>query len=106
MRLCYKFRNCCRRFVSNDELFDALVSRATKTEGHRWAVGGNAPVMALRFALEGAKVLLSAQISEDMRRDLHESIAVAESSVVEKDDVHLILVRPIFVTLKIISFAD
>ena len=87
-----KVRTCSRRFVSNDELFDALVSRATKTEGHRWEVGGNAPVMALRFAREGAKVLLSAKITEDMRRGLHESIAVAETSVVEKDDVHLILV--------------
>ena len=84
--------NCSRRFVSNDELFDDLVSRAVKTEGHRWAIGGNAPVMAKRFALEGAEVLLSAKISEDMRRDLHESIAVAESSVVDKDDIHLILV--------------
>ena len=64
--------------------------------------------MALRFATEGAKVLLSAKITEDMRRDLHESIAVAESSVVEKDDVHLILVGTffIFVLLKIISFMD
>ena len=86
------FKNCPRRFVSNDELFDDLVSRAVKTEGHRWAIGGNAPVMAKRFALEGAEVLLSAKISEDMRRDLHESIAVAESSVVDKDDIHLILV--------------
>ena len=81
-----------RRFVSNDELFDDLVSRAVQTDGHRWAVGGNAPVMALRFALEGARVLLSAKITEDMRKDLHESIEVAESSVVDKDDVHLILV--------------
>jgi len=79
------------RFVSNDELFNALVSRAIKTDSHRWAVGGNAPVMALRFALEGAKVLLSAKITEDMRRGLHESIAVAQSSVVDEDDVHLIL---------------
>ena len=81
-----------RRFVSNDELFDDLVSRAVQTDGNRWAVGGNAPVMALRFALEGARVLLSAKITEDMRKDLHESIEVAESSVVDKDDVHLILV--------------
>ena len=81
-----------RRFVSNDELFDDLVSRAVQTDGHRWAIGGNAPVMALRFALEGARVLLSAKITEDMRRDLHESIEVAESSVVDKDDVHIILV--------------
>ena len=51
---------------------------------------------------------MSAKITEDMRRDLHESIAVAESSVVEKDDVHLILVGTffIFVLLKIISFMD
>ena len=89
---------CSRRFVSNDELFNALVSRAIKTDSHRWAVGGNAPVMALRFALEGAKVLLSAKITEDMRRGLHESIAVAQSSVVDEDDVHLILVGTILGT--------
>ena len=103
---------CSRRFVSNDELFNALVSRAIKTDSHRWAVGGNAPVMALRFALEGAKVLLSAKITEDMRRGLHESIAVAESSVVDEDDVHLILVGTILgthqksYTQKTISFMD
>jgi ADP-dependent glucokinase len=47
--------------------------------------------MALRFAKEGAKVLLAAKMTEKMRKDLHESITLAGSDHVERDDIHLIL---------------
>lgn len=38
------------RFVSDPELFRALVARGEAEAGHRWELGGNAPVMAARFA--------------------------------------------------------
>ncbi len=81
------------RFVSDDDLFDRLVSKATSVDGHRWAIGGNAPVMALRFAREGATVLLAAKMTQRNAENLHERITLAgaDSDRLEKDDVHLIL---------------
>ena len=42
--------------MSDDDVFDQLVSEAAKAPEARYAIGGNAPVMALRFAREGAEV--------------------------------------------------
>lgn len=38
-----------------------------ETKEARWAVGGNAPVMANRLALEGASVLLGARSTPYMK---------------------------------------
>ena len=46
-------------------MFDELVSLAEKVPTSSYRLGGNAPVIASRFAKEGAKVLLAA------RRDYH-----------------------------------
>ena len=42
-----------------------LVQRAKKsnTVQHHWALGGNAPVIGTRMAIEGANVLLGAKMS-------------------------------------------
>ena len=46
----------CRRFCSNEDLFKKLVQGAIEVEHHREALGGNAPVMANRFAIEGSSL--------------------------------------------------
>ena len=53
-------------------------------------MGGNAPVMANRFALEGAEVLLAAKMSKYFKDKAHESIKVTGNDL-NDDDVHLIL---------------
>ena len=81
---------CFRRFCSNDDLFDELISKSEKLKEVRTALGGNAPVMANRFALEGAHVLLAAKMSKNFQQTIHENIQVI-GDVIEKDDIHLIL---------------
>lgn len=76
------------RFMNSDEMFGELVAAATKTD-HYWAQGGNAPVMASRFAKEGAKVLLAAKMTQEYKNNLPEGVEVA-GGLVENDDVHLI----------------
>lgn len=52
---------CCRRFVSNETLFQHLVKLSQNSESSHNTTGGNAPVMAKRFAMEGASVMLAAK---------------------------------------------
>ena len=52
--------------MSNDTLFDQLVSSAEAVPGHRWVLGGNAPAMARRFAMEGLDVLLGARVAQNV----------------------------------------
>jgi len=91
----YFFRHgaAAERFVSEDDVFERLVAKAKRCEGHREAVGGNAPVMALRFAREGADVLLAAKMTPELRRQLPDAVQMADvqKSGVAVDDVHLIL---------------
>lgn len=48
--------------------------------------------MALRFAREGAEVLLAAKMTEEMKKRLPKEIEVAGAdNAVEKDDIHLIM---------------
>lgn len=54
--------NFYRRYTSNQTLFRNLIE-LSKLGPRRWALGGNAPVMGNRFFLEGAEVLLAAQMS-------------------------------------------
>ena len=82
----------CRRYVSNSALFDQCVLTARSVNGSRYSIGGNAPVMADRFALEGWQVLLGAIMKEATIRRLHKSIRVAgNASISAQDDIHLIL---------------
>ena len=71
-------------------MFEALVTKAEQLEDARVALGGNAPVMANRFALEGAQVLLGAKMTPKLKQTIHENIEVVGKNV-DHDDVHLIL---------------
>lgn len=47
--------------------------------------------MALRFAREGAQVLLAAKMTPKAKKDLPEGVTIASDHDLDKDDVHLIL---------------
>lgn len=59
----------------NDTLFSELVDASRDLPGNRWAVGGNAPVMAGRMATEGCDVLLGGSFSPDFTDVLSKHIA-------------------------------
>ena len=68
------------------------MTTARSINGTRYSIGGNAPVMADRFALEGWQVLLGAVMKQSAIRRLHKSIQVSGlASRGARDDVHLIL---------------
>ncbi|KAK5873814.1 hypothetical protein PBY51_018819 [Eleginops maclovinus] len=81
------------RFVLNDTLFSELVEASRDLPGNRWAIGGNAPVMAGRMATEGCDILLGGSFSPDFIDVLSEHITVA-GNIVEEPDIHLILEYP------------
>lgn len=81
------------RFMFNDTLFSELVEEARDLPGNRWSVGGNAPVMAGRMAIEGCDVLLGGSFSPDFTDVLSQHITVA-GNIVEEPDIHLILEYP------------
>uniref|UniRef100_H2YAA4 ADP-dependent glucokinase n=1 Tax=Ciona savignyi TaxID=51511 RepID=H2YAA4_CIOSA len=88
----YFFRHgaAAERYMSNDTLFQELVSAAEKIPNFRSAMGGNAPVMANRFAAEGADVLLAAQASQDFKKHLNSTIQIAGNET-DRNDIHLIM---------------
>ncbi|XP_047099923.1 ADP-dependent glucokinase isoform X2 [Schistocerca piceifrons] len=88
----YFFRHgaAAERFVSNASLFEELVQAASALEGTRYALGGNAPVMASRFYYEGCEVVLAARMSLSLMRSLPEDVKVYGGEI-SRDDVHLIL---------------
>lgn len=90
------------RFVSGDEqaetLFDDLVKYATTSIDHRTALGGNAPVIANRLAMEGADVILAGRMSKILKDKIRPGITLtgqadqsSGNAIDTKDDVHLIL---------------
>ncbi|XP_068447564.1 ADP-dependent glucokinase [Clinocottus analis] len=81
------------RFVLNDTLFSELVEASRDLPGNRWAVGGNAPVMASRMATEGCDILLGGSFSPDFTDVLSQHITVA-GNIIEEPDIHLILEYP------------
>ncbi|ETN61201.1 hypothetical protein AND_007142 [Anopheles darlingi] len=80
------------RFTANRELFLRLVQRAKKSSSadHHWALGGNAPVIGSRMAMEGANVLLGAKMSNKLKSHLRPEVLLT-GSLIEDDDIHLIL---------------
>ncbi|EAA10744.3 AGAP006394-PA [Anopheles gambiae str. PEST] len=80
------------RFTANREMFMGLVQRAKKsnTVQHHWALGGNAPVIGTRMAIEGANVLLGAKMSAKLKTHLRPEVQLT-GSLIEDDDIHLIL---------------
>ncbi|KAK9542598.1 hypothetical protein VZT92_000445 [Zoarces viviparus] len=81
------------RFLLNDTLFSELVEASRDLPGNRWAVGGNAPVMASRMATEGCDILLGGSFSPDFTDVLSQHITVA-GNIVDEPDIHLILEYP------------
>lgn len=81
------------RYTPNKELFLSLVAAAKKKSSHRWELGGNAPVMGMRFHLEGAQVLIASTMSKKQRSHLVKGIDVTKFEPSEGfiDDIHLIL---------------
>ncbi|XP_076049183.1 ADP-dependent glucokinase isoform X2 [Oratosquilla oratoria] len=84
--------SAAERYISNDTLFEELVEMAEAATDSYSALGGNAPVMATRFAMEGAKVLLSAKKANYLQSQVHSNIKIAGEERSEvNDDIHLIL---------------
>ncbi|GAB0096526.1 ADP-dependent glucokinase [Sergentomyia squamirostris] len=80
------------RYTSNKSLFEELIwETETKNLDTRWSLGGNAPMMAIRFQKEGGKVLLAAQMSKHLRESIPKDILLSFTPATEKDDIHLIL---------------
>lgn len=81
------------RYTPNKDLFRGIVAAAKKLQSHRWELGGNAPVMGMRFHLEGAKVLIASSMSNKQRSHLVSEIDVTEFEPSDDfvDDIHLIL---------------
>lgn len=79
--------------MSNSDLYDELIEEALKLPDSKWAIGGNAPLMAKRFNLEGWKVLFAAKMSEKLKSYIPEDIEIVGGEEYEevKDDIHMIL---------------
>lgn len=89
----FKHGAAAERFMSNSDLFDELIEQALKIPDSRWSIGGNAPLMAKRFFLEGWKVLLAAKMSGTLKSYIPSGIQIVGNADEEdiKDDVHMIL---------------
>jgi len=86
----FKAGAAAERFVHDQELWEDLLETGLGDAEHRWGLGGNAPVMAARFAREGAKVLLGAKLSPGLAEWIPEGMEVAGGDI-DDDDVHLIM---------------
>ncbi|GFU20327.1 ADP-dependent glucokinase [Nephila pilipes] len=89
----YRHGAAAERFVSNSTFFAELVHLAEKAPSARYIIGGNAPVMAKRFAKEGCRVLLGAQMSKSLENQFPNSIQIS-GPIVSENDVHLLLEYP------------
>ncbi|CAK1542946.1 unnamed protein product [Leptosia nina] len=89
----FKHGAAAERFMSNSDLYDQLVEEALTLPDTRWAIGGNAPLMARRFFMEGWKVLLAAKMSKKLKEYIPKEIEIVGADDTEevKDDVHMIL---------------
>ncbi|XP_015587961.1 ADP-dependent glucokinase [Cephus cinctus] len=88
----YYFRHgaAAERYMPNGALFDKLVAKARSFTSSYSTIGGNAAVMAFRFAKEGCNVVLAAKMTPDLKQMIPESIKVIGGEV-KRDDIHLIL---------------
>lgn len=89
----FKHGAAAERFMSNSDLYDELVKLSLELPDSRWAIGGNAPLMARRFLMEGWKVLLGAKMSKKLKEYIPKDIQIVgdEENEEVKDDVHMIL---------------
>ena len=86
----FQYGAAAERFIGNTTLFDNMVDTARSLKGFRTAMGGNAPVMANRFAMEGADVLLAVQSGPHFKKLLKPGVKMVGSDV-DHSDIHLIM---------------
>ncbi|UYV78397.1 hypothetical protein LAZ67_16001179 [Cordylochernes scorpioides] len=86
-------KSACQRYVANTSLFQDLVLTAARAPGVRWELGGNAAVMASRFAKEGWQPLLGSQVSPQLQSMVPPRVHLSGPQVA-RDDVHLLLEYP------------
>lgn len=81
------------RYTPNKRFFAELVQRAKLLPAHRWELGGNAPVMGMRFHHEGATVLVASQMSNKQKSHLPVGVGVTKFEPNDEfvDDIHLIM---------------
>lgn len=60
--------------MSNATLFTELVESAAGIHGSHYDLGGNAPVMAARFVMEGCDVILAAKMTPTLQKSLHHGV--------------------------------
>ncbi|CAH0385090.1 unnamed protein product [Bemisia tabaci] len=86
----FQHGTAAERYISNTTLFNELITKAASLPSSRYSVGGNAPVMATRFALEGCSVMLSTLATPSLREKLLPDLQIVGGET-SHDDIHLIL---------------
>lgn len=76
--------------MANRTLFDELVARARSSPSSYSTIGGNAAIMALRFAREGCDVTLAAKLTQSLHQMIPQVIRIVGGEV-KRDDVHLVM---------------
>ena len=82
-----------RRYCSDEKLFERWARILKKLNSTDVRIGGNAPVIARRFAVEGWHVLLGAKMDpQTAQSKLHPFVQVADGNASEsaREDVHLL----------------
>jgi ADP-dependent glucokinase len=82
--------------VSDAALFDELVAAAQAEPGAVTSLGGNAAIMATRFALRGCRTVVGSWVGPTLRSKLTEAgVSIMGDDLLDRvDDVHLILEYP------------
>ncbi|KAH3852028.1 hypothetical protein DPMN_094521 [Dreissena polymorpha] len=85
----FKQGAAAERYVENATLFSEIARVARQTPGARLAMGGNAPAMARRLAMEGAEILLAARFTKESMKTIPDSIKVLGKPL-EEDELHIL----------------
>ncbi|XP_034176610.1 ADP-dependent glucokinase [Osmia lignaria lignaria] len=88
----YYFRHgaAAERYMANRTLFDALVTKARSFPSSYSTIGGNAAIMALRFAQEGCDVTLAAKLTRSLHQMIPQVINIIGGEA-KRDDIHLVI---------------
>lgn len=90
----FQFGAAAERFVDNASLFNEIVELTNMAQNSMRTIGGNAPIMATRFAKEGiGEILLGAQISPSLAKQLPSDVVVSGPQL-NSDDMHILLEYP------------
>lgn len=76
--------------MANRTLFDELVAKARSFPSSYSTIGGNAAIMALRFAREGCDVTLAAKLTRSLHQMMPQVINIVGGEV-KRDDIHLVI---------------